>query len=205
MRTGLGAAGRAGEPESRMHVVDIARPPVSRVSRVRAVTTAALIAALTAGLPAAGLSAAPAAQAAVRQPAAVAGQGAPAFNFGWKQAPAHASLSGISCLSASDCMAVGTYTDPLGHQHSTAQRWNGSRWRVLDLVPGTGLAEVSCTSTTFCMAVGSVIDRWTGHTWERLQSEKGQSLSGVACTSATFCMAAGTSSGDMGNVSEAWN
>jgi len=94
---------------------------------------------------------------------------------------------------------------PLGHQHSTAQRWNGSRWKVLDLVPGAGLAEVSCTSATFCMAVGSVIDSWTGHTWERLQSEKGQSLSGVACTSTTFCVAVGTSVGDMGNVSEAWN
>ena len=166
------------------------------------------VVALAAGIAAAPAAAAPARQAAVGRDAAPGRLAVPAFNFGWKQAPANASLSGISCLSASDCVAVGSYTDVLGHQHSSAQLWNGSSWRVLANVPGTGLAGVSCTRASFCIAVGSVIDQWTGKGWKELAGPPGSSgslLRGVSCVTASFCMAVGTDGSGEANVAEQWD
>src|SRR5262245_16728346 len=73
--------------------------------------------------------------------------------------PADAVLAGISCVSASFCLTVGRYADALRRDHSLAEEWNGRRWRVLPGVHGTNLSDVSCTSTRFCMALGSPAQR----------------------------------------------
>jgi hypothetical protein len=66
-----------------------------------------------------------------------------------------AELSGVSCVSPTSCMAVGSYNN-----ETLAEQWNGSTWTIpLTPNPATfvdsGLASVSCTSATTCTAVGA--------------------------------------------------
>ncbi len=132
----------------------------------------------------------------------------PSFSTGWNQAPAHALLGGLSCLSATYCVAVGNYDDAAGSQVSAAQIWDGHAWRVLGGVPGSGLSDVSCLSKAFCVAVGNVTDEWTGHTWKELKEPSalaGDALSSVVCRATSFCMAVGTNSAGTSNVSALWN
>jgi hypothetical protein len=119
-------------------------------------------------------------------------------------------LSGVSCTSATFCMAVGTFFDGTNSQ-TLALKWNGTKWTLLT-PPDTSSTQnnnptgVSCASATRCMAVGLVgpasqsmtlAQKWNGASWTMLTSpDPGTAvniLAGVSCTSATFCMAAGTS------------
>jgi hypothetical protein len=106
--------------------------------------------------------------------------------------PADAVLTGISCVSASFCLAVGGYADALGRKHSLAEKWNGSRWLVLPGARGTGLSGVSCTSARFCMVIGSPAQRWDGRTWTAARTPRGLRLVGISCTRRSFCMAVGS-------------
>lgn len=103
--------------------------------------------------------------------------------------PTHAKnrvLYGISCISATDCTAVGTFQENLGVGASThdgpidtlVDRWNGKSW-VLERTPnpvGSSrvLQSVSCASSTSCTAVGNYktrtgtdlfVERWNGKAW----------------------------------------
>jgi len=138
---------------------------------------------------------------------------APSFASGWKQPPADAVLSGVSCPDGTFCVAAGSWTDALGGKRSAIQVWNGRRWTVTGGVPGVGLSAVSCPSRSFCMAVGAVSGStgavsWTGHGWRALPMPhgiSGDALSGISCTGPAFCMAVGTDSGQTANVTLAWN
>jgi len=88
-------------------------------------------------------------------------------------------LLGVSCPTASFCEAVG------GFQVSTvglslAERWNGRAWTKQSFPvragsTSAGLRQVSCTSATFCEAVGSyrngvgenlaLAAQWNGTSW----------------------------------------
>lgn len=138
-------------------------------------------------------------------------------------------LLGVSCPTAGFCVAVGTYTsDDL--QASLAEIWNGTSWTLQSFpVPanssGAGLTAVSCTSPSFCEAVGSYFDTsafmneafgaaWNGTSWS-LQSTPNPNPGGfgyeqfntVSCASPTFCEA--WASGNAGNpgvtVAEQWD
>jgi hypothetical protein len=120
-------------------------------------------------------------------------------------------LADISCLSATECMAVGGSTATSSVEEPNAEWWNGSSWELRPpVVPGTAslsqLEGVSCTSATNCLAVGVLRDKATGHylpmaqkwngtTWELIGGTKSQGsrsyLYNVSCTSATSCMAVG--------------
>src|SRR5262249_55762117 len=54
------------------------------------------------------------------------------------------SLSDVSCVRSSFCLAVGI---------GVAERWNGTRWRAVKAPPGRP-SSVSCSSATRCVAVG---------------------------------------------------
>lgn len=134
-------------------------------------------------------------------------------------------LLGVSCPTSAFCEAVGQY-GPEGLTTSMAQTWNGSQWTMQSFpVPanssGAGLAQVSCTSATFCEAVGSYFDEtsgqtvplaaiWNGTSWS-IQSTPSltntAAFAAVSCTSAKFCEAWG--GGNAGNpgpeVAEQWN
>jgi hypothetical protein len=124
-------------------------------------------------------------------------------------------LYGVSCKSATWCMAVGWWTiDP---ENALAMLWNGGTW-TQETVPNTNstddnaLNSISCVSTSFCIAVGytsandQLIDRWNGTTWSIVSSTANFALNGVRCRSTTFCIAVGaqgTTTDD--TLVEKWN
>ena len=109
-------------------------------------------------------------------------------------------LASVSCMSATFCVAVG---GSVGSGTPTSltlvETWDGTTWTVVpSLTPteGGALGTVSCTSPTFCMAIGStssnqgLAESWNGVDWSVLQTTP-LSAGQVSCTSPTFCMAVG--------------
>jgi hypothetical protein len=66
-------------------------------------------------------------------------------------------LSSVSCVSASDCVAVG-YTSTGPAYETLVMVWDGTVWSVVSSPnAGTsddGLSSVSCVSASDCVAVG---------------------------------------------------
>jgi hypothetical protein len=141
-------------------------------------------------------------------------------------------LGGVSCTSASACVAVGWYESTSGEGPPLAESWNGSTWTP-QTVPapsgakGTLLEDVSCTSPSACTAVGfyssgvegegvPLAESWNGSSWT-LQSVPAPSgaraggidyLEGVSCVSARACVAVGRyeiSSSEELPLAESWN
>jgi hypothetical protein len=130
-----------------------------------------------------------------------------------------ANLNAVSCVSETDCVAVGG--SPAG---TLAERWNGKDWTI-QATPnppgsaGSGLTGVVCTSASFCMAVGFPIDsagnfagtlaeRWNGKSWAIQPTPNpapGSGFGGVACTSASFCVAVGGGPAGVRTLAERWN
>ena len=85
--------------------------------------------------------------------------------------PAESALTGVSCVSAATCMAVGTDDDARGSNAfgelqnvgSFSERWDGSLWTVVPTAGAAGanpgLYGVSCASPAFCVAVGQTHSR----------------------------------------------
>ena len=117
------------------------------------------------------------------------------------------SLSAVSCSSNIACTAVGgNGGEPL------AERWNGINWsiqatpRYAEPLFTSGLAGVSCPTSTTCLAVaattGQAIQtlalRWDGGSWTRETTSApdgndsgGSALNAVSCTSTVICTAVG--------------
>jgi hypothetical protein len=95
-------------------------------------------------------------------------------------------LSGVSCASASFCVAV----DSSGN----ALTWSGKAWsKPTDIDGAEPLTGVSCASASFCVAIdaaGNVLTLNGGH-WSAPTSVTGpgDDLTGVSCASASFCVA----------------
>lgn len=132
---------------------------------------------------------------------------------------------GVSCPSPSFCVAAGYYfnfsTNPATTQ-TLIYTWNGADWALTpspNVNDGDYLSGVSCTSSTFCVAVGrsvvsagnaTLIESWNGTQWSVVPSPEGGTtgwLYGVSCTSPTFCIAAGWDSpaGTAVGVIESWD
>src|SRR5438132_7730561 len=59
-------------------------------------------------------------------------------------------LTGVSCATNTDCMAVGVAQNTAGHDITLTEFWDGARWAGQPTLPidgavGTSLAAVSCT------------------------------------------------------------
>ena len=91
-----------------------------------------------------------------------------------------AELDSVSCISATNCIAVGDAGPTSGSSVSTlAEQWNGKSWAILSTPnPATfsALDSVSCTSASHCVAVGGdaatatgsvrpLVEVWNGSTW----------------------------------------
>ena len=123
-------------------------------------------------------------------------------------------LFGVTCTSASQCWAVGDYF-PSGHAQTLIELWNGTSWAIVPS-PNTNSAQdntlysVSCSSDTYCWAVGSydpggdsslsLIENWNGLTvcpacpmWVIVSSPNNGPtyLNDVTCTSDGNCWAVG--------------
>jgi hypothetical protein len=134
-------------------------------------------------------------------------------------------LSAVSCVSASDCTAVGSYSDAGGNDRTLVEHWNGTRWSIVrspNEGMSAGLAAVSCVSATACTAVGSylnsdglsrtLIESWNGSKWSIVPSPNNPNfihdyLSGVSCVSAHACTTVGAVSSFSGiaTLIESWN
>lgn len=132
----------------------------------------------------------------------------------------YSALYGIDCPSPSDCLAVG---QKVATAKSPAQilgeRWDGKSWSVVN-VPNPSLqgyrldvvlSDLSCPSTTECLAVGysspvvfgrsytiPLVERWNGAKWSMVTLPKGiSSFSGmdtpndVNCVSTSLCWVVG--------------
>jgi hypothetical protein len=87
-------------------------------------------------------------------------------------------LTSVSCVSATDCEAVGYSVDSTGTEFALAEGWNGSGWsaQLVSEEPDSTLNGVSCTSASACAAVGYYADAdgiqrplfasWDGTSWQ---------------------------------------
>ncbi len=128
---------------------------------------------------------------------------------------------GISCVSPQWCVAVGSAKigevppgDWFAPRYPLVVHWDGSEWSLQKEVTeaslkGNRLADISCLSTSFCVAVGgrweagkefTIALAWDGEEWTPMSTAQapaehngGAELTGVSCTSATSCIAVGSS------------
>jgi hypothetical protein len=138
-------------------------------------------------------------------------------------------LDAIDCRSASFCLAIGHWlNEGDGRAELESLRWNGTKWTLTATLPevsggnGDRLWGLSCTSVSWCMAVGSynvgsaqplLTEVWNGKKWtiHRPPNPKnvaGNALVGVSCLSSTFCVAVGdslTKKLSLLSLAETWN
>jgi hypothetical protein len=120
------------------------------------------------------------------------------------------ALRGVTCVSASECWAVGYYLSDNAAQ-TLIERWDGTSWSIVSS-PNTSATQsnfllgVTCGSASECWAVGyyyndnvisqTLIERWDGTSWSIVNSPNTStadynSLSGVTCVSGSECWAVG--------------
>jgi hypothetical protein len=120
-----------------------------------------------------------------------------------------ATLTGVSCASATFCVAVGTTYHREKEGQGIAFAWDGTHWTRMSLPPRTGseLLGVSCTSSAWCVAVGDyrgwLAEAWNGTTWT-VQPTSGDAFVGaVSCTSPDACTGVGYDGDQLG--AERWD
>ncbi len=140
------------------------------------------------------------------------------------------TLSSVSCVSTSFCIAVGYFNNGFYTgdyaSRTLVERWNGQVWSIV-ASPNSGsgsnsLNSVSCVSASSCVAVGSyysgaanrtLVLSWNGTSWTRVTSPNtgsgSNSLNSVSCVSVSFCTAVGWFSNNSGSedrtLVERWN
>jgi hypothetical protein len=121
-------------------------------------------------------------------------------------------LTGVTCASASECWAVGSYFDSdISGNYTLIEQWDGTSWSIATSPnPNTGsdgLTGVTCASASDCWAVGhtypqtgndykTLIEHWDGTSWSIVGSPNTFSrdddyLNAVTCASASDCWAVG--------------
>jgi hypothetical protein len=79
----------------------------------------------------------------------------------------NAGVASVSCKTARNCAAGGTYRDGSGHQQAFVVSENNGTWSTAIEVPGSAaldtggsaqIASVSCTSARYCVAAGNYTD-----------------------------------------------
>jgi hypothetical protein len=130
-------------------------------------------------------------------------------------------LAGLSC-AGSTCNAVGFAQLSASLTVGLAEEWNGTGWRVRAfpspaMASFVGVQDVSCRSSTACMAVGiafapattSLAEVWHAGRWRLVRaaprSPTEATLNGVSCPAATRCVAVGESGSGPVLLAEAWN
>jgi hypothetical protein len=111
----------------------------------------------------------------------------------------NAGLASVSCTSATDCMAVGFYSDPVTTEaRFLAEHWNGSAWTILPNPACTAVncdfTSISCSAPNTCMAIGdNAAYSWNGTTWNPQATPSGEDYYSVSCPKTNSCMAVGNS------------
>ncbi|HEX7245257.1 MAG TPA: PKD domain-containing protein [Solirubrobacterales bacterium] len=137
-----------------------------------------------------------------------------------------ARLESVSCTSAANCVAVGSYRNASNVQKTLAEHWDGSEWTI-ESAPNPGSASasrltgVSCPTSTTCVAVGSyqsagtertlavhlVDGAWTIHETPNPGTQVLTDLAQVSCSSPSQCSAVGyfQSGPSLVTLAERWN
>lgn len=127
-------------------------------------------------------------------------------------------LSGVSCVTPTSCVAVGSSltgsgrTTALGQTSTSIGKWSIEHTPDPKGSGSTELYGVSCSSRTACTAVGTAETRkqpdtpvpyamrWNGTSWQAQKVKRPRKLDGyeahfydVSCPAANVCVAAGTS------------
>lgn len=139
-------------------------------------------------------------------------------------------LTGVECPSTSSCMAVG-YRQMSGALplEAISEQWDGTSWTLRPVPRRAGstdgeLFAVSCSSASFCIAVGSwgqgvegegslgypLLQQWDGTTWHSVNTPQPEApgsvaLGSVSCTSSTACTAVGTYESNHHSYAIRWN
>jgi hypothetical protein len=116
-------------------------------------------------------------------------------------------LNGISCTSASFCVAVGAEIESAaGPLAAVTEIWNGTDWTAEPVPPPlstayqSDLAGASCSSPDACTAVGyyevngkmqPAALRWNGTAWAYQRFPAGTTVLWVSCPAVASCTAAG--------------
>ena len=136
---------------------------------------------------------------------------------------------GISCSSASACVAAGSYAVG-ATQKTLVEEWDGVAWSVDaspndPTAPYSWLSSVVCPAVDRCYAAGAhfdpdapilartLIEQWDGTTWSIVPSPNPASvydsrLVGISCLTTTSCVAVGTAfvnGGVSSALVEQWN
>jgi hypothetical protein len=137
-------------------------------------------------------------------------------------------LNGVSCTSATSCVAVADYTKKSSSAGLLASEiWNGKTWTVGTIASPSGstsayLSSMSCTTSSTCTAVGeystktagSVLvegfngSKWTAQAAPNPAGSNSAWLYGVSCVSAKSCTAVGGDTRHTDTIytlAEAWN
>jgi hypothetical protein len=135
-------------------------------------------------------------------------------------------LYGVSCASLRLCVAVGYYHAGNDRNRTLIESWDGVRWSIAaspntSVNDGNILTSVSCTSGSFCTAVGHyrhiavnrtkvLIESWDGTRWSiaanpSMPVNEGASLTRVSCTSSSACTAVGSYFSGSTLLVESWD
>ena len=131
-------------------------------------------------------------------------------------------LGGVTCVSASDCWAVGNYYTGTNYQ-TLIEHWDGIAWTMVaspnSSTTDTNLLHgVTCTSANDCWAVGkyklpanvadqTLIEHWDGNSWSTTVSANtapvlNNTLQDVTCISASDCWAIGSAADAISGVDQ---
>jgi hypothetical protein len=100
------------------------------------------------------------------------------------------NLSGVSCITASNCVAVGQSDDSSG-DHTLVEQLSGGVWSIVP-APDITLNGVSCSSASSCIAVGNTgIEQFVGGAWQTMPNPNAGNLESVSCTNHTDCFVVG--------------
>jgi hypothetical protein len=135
-------------------------------------------------------------------------------------------LNAVSCVTESDCVAVGEGLPGAG---ALAERWNGKDWTVQPTpkpagAQHAGLNAIWCAAASNCMAAGGYMgatggihvltEQWNGHAWKLVpaptpSSSPNNDFSAVACPASSACIGVGgsfdTSGNPTGTFAERWH
>jgi hypothetical protein len=128
-------------------------------------------------------------------------------------------LTGVSCVSATNCWAVGWYFDAAQSlARNLIEHWDGGAWSVATNLAGSdnspqqndnALFGVTCLSASYCWAVGNyqqsgqplrtLIDQYDGTSWSLVSGTPNNAignatnnvLRGVGCADTGHCAAVG--------------
>jgi hypothetical protein len=140
-----------------------------------------------------------------------------------------AELTGVECISNTNCIAVGRYYTGATTYWGMIATWNGATWTAQVAPKPSGepkrstLLDISCSSASSCAAVGAYtnkssvqvtyVARWNGTTWSH-QASPNPSLStntvlqNVSCVASSPCVAVGDwldSGGVWRPMAQYWN